>query len=159
MRHRPTWDAAECALVLIDYQPEMFNYIFSSNHKLLINNICTITQIALKFKIPIVLSTVAVKMGANNPTIEPLKRLLPNVREIDRTTMAAFEDAAFAEAVKATGRKRLVMAGLLTEECLMWGALDALKEGYEVSFVVDAVGGESAVQHETAVQRLIQAGA
>jgi nicotinamidase-related amidase len=158
-RNRATWDASECSLVLIDYQPEMFNVIYSMDHKIVVTNICAVTQAAVKFGIPVVLTTVAVKKGINSPTIEPLKKLLPGVPEVDRMTMAAWEEPKFVEAVTATGRKRLVMGGLLTEECLTWGVIDGLKQGYEVSFVADAVAGGSQVEHDIAVLRMIQAGA
>jgi hypothetical protein len=73
--------------------------------------------------------------------------------------MNAFEDQAFREAVAATGRKRLIMGGLVTEVCLAFGVIEALKAGYEASFVTDAVGGRSQIAHRTAIDRLTAAGA
>ena len=158
-RNRPTWDASECALVLVDYQPDMFNVIYSTDHKTIVRNVCAVAAAAVKFRVPVILTTVAVAKGVNRPTIEPLKKALPNVPEIDRITMASFEDEKFADAVKAVGRKRLVMGGLLTEECLTWTVVEGLHQGYEVSFIADAVGGGSKVEHDMAVLRMIQAGA
>jgi isochorismate hydrolase len=73
--------------------------------------------------------------------------------------MNAFEDAAFSEAVKATGRKRLIIGGLHTEICLTFATVQALKDGYEPMFVTDAVGGRSQIAHRTGIQRLEHAGA
>ena len=81
------------------------------------------------------------------------------IEAIDRTSMNAFEDQAFREAVKQTGRKRLIIAGLHTEICLTFGSVQALKDGYDVMYVADAVGGRSQVAHSTAIARLAHAGA
>jgi nicotinamidase-related amidase len=153
------WDANDCALILIDYQPEMFRGVHSGDPDLIELNVTALARAAKAFRIPIVLSTVGVRMGVNRPTIPSLKKELADSPEIDRTTMNAWEDIAFLEAVKATGRKRLVFGALWTEICLAYPALAAMAEGFEVAFVADAVGGESKVEHETAIQRLIQAGA
>jgi nicotinamidase-related amidase len=84
---------------------------------------------------------------------------LPGVESFDRTTINAWEDVEFNKAVKATGRKKLIMAALWTEACLTFPALDALHEGYEVYPVVDAVGGTSPEAHRAALERMVQAGA
>jgi nicotinamidase-related amidase len=158
---KPTgiWDAADCALVLIDYQPEMFKAVRSMDPKELEMNIVTLTKAAAAFEIPVILSTVGVEMGANSPTIAALAQAIPQAKPIDRSTMNAWEDKNFLAAVKATKRKRLVFCALWTEICLAFPVVDALKDGYEVSIVVDAVGGESEEEHETAIARMIQAGA
>ncbi|MGZ3827210.1 MAG: isochorismatase family protein [Bdellovibrio sp.] len=153
------WDAEDCALILIDYQPEMFSKIRSSEPALVELNVCALTRLAVSFKIPVILSTVGVQMGVNHPTIENLRKEIPNAIEIDRSTMNAWEDVAFVKAVKATGKKRLIFCALWTEICLAFPVIDALEEDYQVSIIVDAVGGESITEHETAIQRLIQAGA
>jgi len=98
-------------------------------------------------------------MGVNKPTIASLKAALPDVKDIDRSSMNAWEDAAFVAAVKATGRKRLVMGGIVTAVCLAFPAIDALADGYEVSFVEDAVADSYRDLHDTAVLRLAHAGA
>jgi nicotinamidase-related amidase len=155
----PIWDSKECALVLIDYQPEVLDSINDRDQKIVELNACTLAKMALKFDIPVVLSTVAVKMGVDSPTIPSLRAVLPNVAEIDRTSMNAWEDEAFVKAIKATGRKKLVMAGIVTSVCLAYPVVEALAEGYEIAFVEDAVGDISKEQHDMAVLRLIQAGA
>jgi nicotinamidase-related amidase len=88
-----------------------------------------------------------------------LKALLPEVPSYDRTVINAWEDQEFKNAVLATGRKKLLMTALWTEVCLTLPTLDALKEGFEVYPVVDAVGGTSVLAHETALRRMEQAGA
>ncbi|WII73922.1 hydrolase [Bdellovibrio sp. 22V] len=153
------WDSKDCALILIDYQPEMFRALRSTDPKLVELNVGALTKAALAFNIPVVLSTVGVAKGVNHPTIPSLEQLLPNHPVIDRTTMNAWEDKNFLKAVKDTGKKRLIFCALWTEICLAFPVVDALKDDYEVCFVVDAVGGQSKEEHETAVMRLIQAGA
>jgi nicotinamidase-related amidase len=95
-------------------------------------------------------------MSGTNPE---LRAALPGIAEIDRTSMNSWEDAEFHAAIKVTGRKKLIVAGLWTEICVAFPVLDALQEGYEVYFVVDAIGGVSKAAHDAAVQRMIQAGA
>lgn len=158
-RGKATWDASECALILIDYQPEMFRAIGSSDPEMVEKNVCALARAAVAFDIPVILSTVGVNMGVNQPTIPSLRKELSALREIDRSSMNAWEDEAFLKAVKATDKKRLVFCALWTEICLAFPVVDALRDDYEVSFVVDAVAGQSKEEHEIAIQRLIQAGA
>jgi nicotinamidase-related amidase len=131
----------------------------SSDPKAVELNARYLAKTALAFDIPIILSTVGVNMGVNQPTIEPLRNEIRDVREIDRTTMDAWADPAFVAAIKKTGRRRLVMCGLTTEVCLTYAAVGALKDDYEVMFVADAVGGFTRPTHDVAVLRMIQAGA
>jgi nicotinamidase-related amidase len=146
------------ALVIIDYQSTQFADIASMDLQLLADNIVRVAKIGKVFGLPIVLSTVNVKARNLKPTIPPLKEVLSDLKEIDRTNINAWEDKEFLEAVKATGRKKLIMCGLWTEACLTFPSLDALKEGYEVYPVVDAVGGTSVEAHQYALQRMTQAG-
>lgn len=147
------------ALIIIDYQPVQVTSVASGPRRELVDNIVSVARTAKLYGLPIVLSTVNVKSGRNQPTIPQLAEVLRNVEPIDRTTINSWEDDEFVAAVKATGRKKLIMAALWTEACLTFPAIDAMKEGYEVFFVADAVGGTSPEAHETAVQRVIQAGA
>ncbi|MFM6927237.1 MAG: hydrolase [Bdellovibrio sp.] len=158
-RGSATWDAGDCVLILIDYQPEMFKAIRSSDGKAIEKNVSAIARAAVAFDVPIILSTVGVKMGINQGTIAALRSEIPSVHEIDRSTMNAWEDDAFLKAVEATGRQRLVFCGLWTEICLVYPVVEALDNGYEVCFVADAVGGQSKEEHDIAIQRMVQAGA
>lgn len=146
------------ALIIIDYQPVQVNSIASMDRQLLINNIVGVAKMAKVYNLPIILSTVNVQTGLNKETIPQLKKHLDGVPSYDRTTINSWEDEAFLEAVKATGRKKLIMTALWTEACLSFPALDALKEGYEVFPVVDAVGGTSVQAHDAALRRIEQKG-
>src|SRR6202011_260341 len=125
----------------------------------LVANIVAVARLAKVFALPIVLSTVNVKTGGSAPTIHQLAEVLAGIEELDRTTINAWEDEEFVTAVKATGRRKLIMAALWTEACLSFPALDALREGYEVYPVVDAVGGTSLDAHNRALERMVQTGA
>ena len=104
-------------------------------------------------------STINVKTGLNKPPIPQLRRALAEVPTIDRTSINSWEDVEFRNAIKDTGRRKLIMTALWTEACLTFPALDALKEGYEVYVVADAVGGTSVQAHEMALRRIERAGA
>ena len=153
------WDAADSALLLIDYQDHMLDLIFEQDRRVIELNVRSLAQIASELKIPVILSTVGVDMGVNGPTIKSLRDVVPNVKEIDRSTMNAWDDKNFVAAVKATGRRRLVMGGIATSVCLAYPVIEALTAGYEVTFIEDAVGDVYKEQHDVAVLRLIQAGA
>ncbi|MBN8855045.1 MAG: hydrolase [Sphingobacteriales bacterium 50-39] len=147
------------AFIIIDYQPVQVNSINSMIRSELISNIVTVCQLAVDYKLPIVLSTVNVKTGKNAETISPILEVLKGIPSYDRTSINAWEDKDFNEAVKATGRKKLLMAALWTEACLTFPTLDALREGFQVYPIVDAVGGTSLTAHEVALRRVEQAGA
>ena len=147
------------AFILIDYQPIQVSSIRSMDQKELVFNIVHTVKAALNYKLPIIHSTVNVKTGKNKPPIQPLMELLKDYPTYDRTSINSWEDVEFKKAVVATGRKKLVMTALWTEACLAFPALDALREGYEVYVVADAVGGTSVVAHEAALRRMEQAGA
>ena len=162
-RRDPVSDALltpeNAAFVLIDYQPTQVDSINSMDRAKLIDNIAVTTKIIQTYKVPVVLSTVNVANGRNKDTIPQLKELLPGVPSYDRTAINAWEDADFKKAVEATGRKKLIIAALWTEACLTFPTLDAIREGYEVYPVVDAVGGTSVEALQTALRRVEQAGA
>jgi nicotinamidase-related amidase len=147
------------ALIIIDYQPTQVSSIASMDHLTLVANILAVAKAAKVFGLPIVLSTVNVKNLGSAPTIRQLADVLEGVEALDRTAINAWEDKEFVAAVKATGRKKLIMTALWTEACLTFPALDALREGYEVYPVVDAVGGTSVEAHRAGLERIIQAGA
>src|SRR5256886_6175173 len=154
------WTADDCALVLIDYQKEMFEVIRSETSADLVEmHVRLLAKTARAFDVPIVLTTVGVGAGFNGPTLPSILSELDGNEPIDRSSMNAFEDDAFSEAVKATGRKRLIIGGLHTEICLTFASVQALRNGYDVMFVTDAVGGRSQVAHRTGVERLSHAGA
>jgi len=145
-------------IAFIDYQPEQYAGVGSVAHDELLANVIMLGKIATAFELPVVLSTVYVKHGMS-ATNQELRDALPGVPEIDRTTMNSWEDPDFRAAVVKTGRKKLIIAGLWTEICVAFPVLDALREGFQVYFVADAIGGVSTSAHGAAMQRMIQAGA
>jgi nicotinamidase-related amidase len=147
------------ALVVIDYQPSQIKTVASTDTDLLVRNIVTVARLAKTYKLPIVLSTVNVAANGQPPTIPELKEVLADDVEIDRTQINAWEDVEFRRAIKATGRTKLIMTALWTEVCLTFPSLDALRDGYEIYPVVDAVGGTSLEAHRTGLERIVQAGA
>lgn len=146
-------------LIIIDYQPPQINDITSMDRGEMIKNVVALIKMAKLYKIPIVHSTVNVKTGLNTAPVPQVRQVTKDLPSYDRTSINAWEDKEFLEAVKDTGRKKLIMAALWTEACLSFPALDALKEGYEVYPVVDAVGGTSLAAHEAALRRMEKAGA
>jgi nicotinamidase-related amidase len=146
------------AFIVIDYQPVQVNSIASMDRQLLINNIVGACRAAVAYGLPIVHSTVNVKTGLNKPSIAQVGKVLDKIPTYDRTTINAWEDVEFRQAVQKAGRKKLIMTALWTEACLTFPSIDALAEGYEVYVVVDAVGGTSVAAHEAALRRIEQAG-
>lgn len=147
------------ALIIIDYQPVQVSSIKSMDQDWLVTQITRTAKTARLYDLPVVLSTVNVETGRNQETVAPLKEVLADLPSYDRTSINAWEDQQFYEAVRKTGRKKLIMAALWTEACLTFPVIDALKEGFEVYAVADAVGGTSLEAHNIALRRIEQAGA
>jgi nicotinamidase-related amidase len=147
-----------CALVIIDYQPTQVTSIRSMDQDVMVDRIVHLARLAMLYQLPVILSTVNVATGRNQPTIAPLADALPGVVAVDRTTINAWEDDHFKLAVRACGRRKLIMAALWTEACLTFPSLDAMREGYEIYAVTDAVGGTSTVAHQAGLDRVIRAG-
>jgi nicotinamidase-related amidase len=151
--------AKNTALLIIDYQPNQLSAVASIDHVSLVANIVAVARVAKLYGLPIVLSTVNVKNLGSPPTFRQLAEVLEGIEAFDRTSINAWEDEEFVTAVRAAGRKKLIMTGLWTEACLTFPALDALREGYEVYPVVDAVGGTSLEAHRAGLERIVRAGA
>jgi nicotinamidase-related amidase len=147
------------ALVLIDYQPSQFATVRSMDTDLLRRNVVSTVKAVRAFGLPIVHSTVNVESGQQQPTVPELAELLKDIAALDRTTVNSWEDNEFVRAVHETGRRKLIFCALWTEVCMAFTALDALREGYEVYPVVDAIGGTSLEAHRAGLQRVVQAGA
>ncbi|HLI57934.1 MAG TPA: hydrolase, partial [Actinomycetota bacterium] len=146
------------ALVIIDYQPSQVQTVSSMDRELLVDNIVSVARLARTFDLPVVLSTINVANG-QQPTIPELRTALSDSVEIDRTVINAWEDPGFRRAVESTNRRKLIMTALWTEVCLAFPSLDALRDGFEVFPVVDAVGGTSPEAHRSGLDRIVQAGA
>jgi len=147
------------ALVVIDYQPSQLDAVRSMDRDLLLKNVVSTAKIAKLFGLPIVHSTINVRTGRGRPTLPPLAEVLAGNPPIDRTTTNAWEDPVFLSAVRAAGRRKIIICALWTEICMAFPALDAMREGYEVYPVVDAIGGTSVEAHRAGLKRVVQAGA
>ncbi|MDO5630610.1 MAG: isochorismatase family protein [Paracoccus sp. (in: a-proteobacteria)] len=148
-----------CAIALIDYQPEQYRTVTSSTPDEINLNVIALCKFARAYDVPVIVSTVGVDMGVNTGTAEEIMAELPGVKEIDRTGVNSWEDEEFRTAILATGRKNIVIAGLWTEVCLTFPVIDMQAEGLHCYPVADAVGGISPVAHDAALDRMRQAGA
>ena len=147
------------ALLLIDYQPSQLAGVHSMDRDLLVKNAVSTVRTIKTFNVPVVHSTINVATGRGGPTLPELAELLTDDKPLDRTTTDSWEDVEFVQAVRATGRRKLILCALWTEVCMAFPALDALREGYEVYPVVDAIAGTSLEAHRAGIERVVQAGA
>jgi nicotinamidase-related amidase len=145
------------AFLFIDYQPAQLATIRSMDPALLLKNAVSTVRTIKTFGVPVVHSTVNVAAGQGS-TLPELAELLADDKPLDRTTVNSWEDTEFLEAVRATGRRKLIICALWTEVCMAFAALDALREGYEVYPVVDAIAGTSVEAHRAGLDRVVQAG-
>jgi nicotinamidase-related amidase len=146
----------DSVLVLIDHQPFQFANLHSHEPTMIVNNVVALAKTAKVFNVPTILTTVLEDRGGK--LIKPLQDVFPQQMPIDRTFINTWEDTRVVDAVKKTGRKKIIMAALWSEICLAMPAIQAAGEGYEVYAVTDASGGVSAEAHEMAIRRIIMAG-
>jgi nicotinamidase-related amidase len=144
-------------LTVIDYQPSQIQAVRSGDPDLVMKNVISTVKVAKVFGMPIVHSTINVANG-QGPTLPGLAEELADYAPIDRTAINSWEDAEFLAAVRATGRRKLIICALWTEVCMAFAALDALRDGYEVYPVIDAIGGTSPDAHRAGLERTGQAG-
>jgi nicotinamidase-related amidase len=147
----------DSVLVLIDHQPYQFANLHSHEPTMVVNNVIGLAKTAKVFGVPTILTTVIEERGGY--LIKGLQDVFPDQKPIDRTFINTWEDKKVVDAVKATGRKQLLLAALYTEICLAMPALQALADGYDVFIVTDASGGVTAEAHDMAVRRMVAAGA
>ena len=146
----------ESVLVLIDHQPFQFANLHSHEPTMIANNVIALAKTAKIFGVPTILTTVLADRGGK--LIKGLQDVFPDQKPIDRTFINTWQGSRVVEAVKKTGRKKLIMAALWSEICLAMPAIQAAGEGYEVYAVTDASGGVSAEAHDMAVRRMVMAG-
>src|SRR5258708_23478614 len=146
----------ESVVVLIDHQPFQFANLHSHEPTMIMNNVIGLAKFAKAFNVPVILTTVLEDRGGK--LIKGLQDVFPDQKPIDRTWINTWEDARVVDAVKKTGRKKIVMAALWTEICLAMPAIQAAGEGYEVYAVTDASGGVSVEAHQMGVHRIMMAG-
>jgi len=148
----------DCAMLLVDFQAGLGFGVESASRQVLLNNAVALAHTAAAFDVPVVVSTSASRVYSG-PLLPVLQDALPSVKTIERKNMNVWEDDTARSAVLATGRKRLIVAGFLTEACVSFPALSALADGFDVFVVADACGGLTPASHELALRRLEQAGA
>ena len=148
----------QCALLLVDFQAGLAFGVESFARQALLNNAVALARAAVAFKVPVVASTSASRVYSG-PMLPALQEALPSVTPVERRNMNVWEDEAAYRAVVDTGRKRLIVAGLLTEACVSFPVLSALNDGFEVFVVADACGGLSPAGHDLALRRMESAGA
>jgi nicotinamidase-related amidase len=146
------------ALVLIDHQAGLAFGVQSIDRQALLNNTVALVRAALAFEIPVVVSTSATKVYSG-PLLPRLRECLPGHTVWERRNMNVWEDEAALQAIRATGRRKLLFSGMLTEACITFPVLCAQADGFEAYVVGDACGGASAAGHELALQRMTCAGA
>ncbi|HLT40115.1 MAG TPA: hydrolase [Enhygromyxa sp.] len=158
MSRRKLLNPNEVALTLLDYQPATYFGVQSHDRLAIINNMAILAKTAKLFEIPTVLSTIAAE-SFSGPQVRELNELFPNQPVIDRTSINAWLDADYRKAIATTKRKRIIVAGLWTEACVLFPAVEMLDAGYEVYVPTDACGDISVEAHERAVTQLVMAGA
>ncbi len=147
-----------CVVALIDFQPQMLFGVSNFDRQTIINNTVALSKAAEVFDVPVILTTVETKSFSGNlwPQIQAV---FPDQTPIERSTMNSWDDRNFVSAVERIGKKKIVLAGLWTETCVALPTVQALHDGYEVYVVEDCCGDVSALAHENAMKRVIQAGA
>ena len=146
-----------CVLLLIDHQPFQLANVNSHEPTMVINNVTGLAKTAKVYGVPTVLTTVNEQRGGL--IFKSIQDVFPDQKTIDRTFINSWEDKGVVDAVKKTGRKKLVIAALWSEMCLAMPAIHAMGDGYDVYVVTDASGGVSAEAHDMAIRRLVTAGA
>ncbi|MFY0477110.1 isochorismatase family protein [Achromobacter marplatensis] len=144
------------ALLMIDHQYLQLLALRSHPNELVVNNATFIAKAAKLFKVPTLLTTAFAERQA---LFQEVQAVFPDQKPVDRTGLDAWDDSRVREWVKATGKKKLVMAGLWTEVCLNLAVQSALAAGHEVYIIPDASGGGTVESHELGVQRMVQSGA
>lgn len=146
----------DSVLVLIDHQAFQLANLHSHDPQLVVNNATALAKAAKVFGVPTIITSV---LAARGGTIFPqITDVFPGQEVIDRTLINTWEDPKVVDAVKATGRKQLIIAGLWTEICVAMPAIQAAGEGWDVTVITDACGGVSVEAHEVAIQRMAAAG-
>jgi nicotinamidase-related amidase len=146
-----------CAVVLLDHQPQMFSAVSVQERKDLLESVMVLARAATIFGVPIILSVIECKEFAGKLARELIEQL-PGQAPLRRTSMNAWDDAQFVAAIKQTGRRNFLLAALWSEACLVFPALQMLEEGYGIYVVKDASWGTNRAAHEMALRRVEQAG-
>ena len=147
----------DSAVVFIDHQPQMTFGVANIDRALLINNVTLLAKVAKEFNVPAVLT--AVETESFSGYLWPqLLDVFPGQAVVERTSMNAWDDAGFRNAIEATGRKNILLTGLWTEVCVCWPMLGMLEAGYNMYVVEDCCGATSVAAQDAALSRMVQAG-
>ena len=146
----------ESVLVLIDHQPYQLANLNSHDPHVVVNNSEALAKAAKVFGVPTILTSVVADRGGY--IFPQITEVFPGQEVIDRTLINAWQDPKVVDAVRATGRKQLIIAGLWTEICVAMPAIQAAGEGWDVTVITDASGAVTTEAHEVAIQRMIAAG-
>lgn len=147
----------DCIVLFIDHEPQMYLGMRSTEPQTVRNNTVGLAKACKLFNVPTILTTIDEK-SFSGTTLQPILDALGNPKPIDRSVINAWQDKDIVEAVKATGRKKVLISALWTELCGLMPALSAKAQGYEVYYVTDASGGATVEAHNMAIQRMVQAG-
>ena len=150
------WDAGDVALLLVDTQPGLMLAADSRPHQELVNNISGLLSTVKTFDVPTVVTTSA-RDRFSGPLLDEFTKHT-DVEPIERTVLDAFQSEPVREAIKATGRKRIIIAGALTEACVAFPAFSLIDAGYEVAVVADCCAGITKESHDLALDRMKAAG-
>jgi nicotinamidase-related amidase len=148
-----------CVFLLVDHQTGLLQLVRDYSVAEFKNNVLALGAIAKAFDIPTILTT-SFEQGPNGPLLPELKEMFPDAPYIARPgQINAWDNEDFVKAVKATGRKKIVIAGIVTDVCVAFPSLSALAEGFEVYMVVDASGTFNTAVRDAALDRAVAAGA
>ena len=155
---RPIIDPAHAAMLLIDHQSGLFQTIQDMPFTEVRSNAATLAKVATLAKMPVI-TTASVPQGPNGPLIPEIHQYAPHAQYVARRgEINAWDNPDFVAAVKATGRKQLIIAGTITSVCMAFPSIAAVAEGYQVFAVVDASGTYSKMAQEITLARVVQAG-
>ena len=151
-------DKNDVAVLLVDHQTGLLSLVRDIDPDKFKNNVLALADIAEYFKLPTILTT-SFEEGPNGPLVPELKEQFPDAPYIARPgQINAWDNEDFVKAVKATGKKQLLIAGVVTEVCVAFPALSAIEEGFEVFVVTDASGTFNAMTRDAAWERMTAAG-
>ncbi|MGE0010187.1 MAG: isochorismatase family protein [Candidatus Babeliales bacterium] len=146
-------------LLLVDHQTGLFQLVRDYSPDEFKNNVCVLAAIGKMYNLPTILTT-SFESGPNGPLFPEIRTLHPHATFIARPgEINAWDNKDFVDAVKATGRKKLLIAGIVTDVCVALPTLAALAEGFDVYVVADACGTTSVAVRELALMRMVHAGA
>lgn len=151
-------DKDKAAVLLVDHQTGLLSLVRDIDPDKFKNNVLALADLARYFKLPTILTT-SFEDGPNGPLVPELKQTFPDAPFIPRPgQINAWDNEDFVKAVKATGRKQLIIAGVVTEVCVAFPALAAIEAGFEVFVVTDASGTFNEITRHSAWQRMSDAG-